>query len=231
MLPGRCPLIVFSGLPGVGKSVLARAVSSALSMVLIRVDELEAVMRRAGIEDSQSTGLAAYTVAEVIAERCLQAGCGALVDAVNALEAPRQQWREVAHRTGAVACVVEVVCSDVAEHRRRVESRTADLRGQVLPTWEEVLSREYEPWQEERLVVDTCVAGEHATAVQRFVEERLLLVGKSVQIATAPSCSVTLCPRRSSWATRRLAARSRCFCSASGLGKGGRYISPFLSMW
>jgi predicted kinase len=175
MHSGRCPLIVFSGLPGVGKSVLARATSSALSVVLIRVDELEAAMRRAGVEDGQPTGLAAYMVAEVIAERCLQANCGAAVDAVNALEAPRQQWRDVARRTAAVVCVVEVVCSDAAEHRRRVESRTADVTGQVLPTWEEVLTRDYEPWQEERLVIDTCAPGEHAAAVQRFVEERVLV--------------------------------------------------------
>jgi predicted kinase len=174
MHSARRPLIVFSGLPGVGKSVLARALSLSLSAVLIRVDELEAVMRRTGIEDSQPTGLAAYTVAEVIAERCLRAGCGAVVDAVNALEAPRQRWREVARRTAAVICVVEVVCSDAAEHRRRVESRNADMSGQVLPTWQDVLTRAFEPWQEERLVIDTCALEDHAAAVQLFVEQRLL---------------------------------------------------------
>jgi hypothetical protein len=41
---------------------------------LVRVDELEGVMRRTGIEECQPTGLAAYTVAEVMAERCLLAG-------------------------------------------------------------------------------------------------------------------------------------------------------------
>ncbi len=131
-------------------------------------------MRRTGIEESQPTGLAAYTVGEVMAERCLLAGCGAVVDAVNAIEAARQQWREVGRRTEAVVCVVEVVCSDVAEHRRRVESRIPDPKG-GLPTWEEVLTREYEPWHDERLVIDTCAPGEHASAVHRYIEARLLL--------------------------------------------------------
>jgi len=37
------------------------------------------------------------------------------------------------------------VCSDVTEHRRRVEERTADIPGHAEPTWDDVISREYEP--------------------------------------------------------------------------------------
>jgi hypothetical protein len=53
--------------------------------------------------------------------------------------------------------VVEVVCPDPAEHRRRVETRPADLPGFALPTWDDVrrAAREYEPRHDERLVVDS----------------------------------------------------------------------------
>lgn len=54
--------------------------------------------------------------------------------------------------------MIEVVCPDEAEHRRRVEARTADLEGHVVPTWDEVRDREYEPWDEPRLTVDTAAA-------------------------------------------------------------------------
>ena len=48
--------------------------------------------------------------------------------------------------------------------------------------------------------------------------------------AAAAPCSVTVCPRPSSCASRRLVTRSRARRSASGLG-GGLYSSPVLSMW
>jgi hypothetical protein len=56
---------------------------------------------------------------------------------------------------GAPLSVVEVVCSDLAEHRRRVENRDSDLDELVIPTWADVEARDYEPWTEPRLVVDT----------------------------------------------------------------------------
>jgi hypothetical protein len=50
---------------------------------------------------------------------------------------------------------VEVVCSDEAEHKRRVESRAADIPGHRVPTWSEVIERDYHPWDRERIVIDT----------------------------------------------------------------------------
>jgi hypothetical protein len=40
-------------------------------------------------------------------------------------------------------------------HRRRVESRVADIAGHRLPTWQEVLERDYRAWDRPRLVIDT----------------------------------------------------------------------------
>jgi hypothetical protein len=50
---------------------------------------------------------------------------------------------------------VEVVCSDQVEHRRRVESRAADIAGHRVPTWQEVAERDYRPRDRQRLVIDT----------------------------------------------------------------------------
>ena len=50
---------------------------------------------------------------------------------------------------------VEVTCSDPAEHRRRVESRSTEVPGMPLPSWEEIFERERHPWDRERIVVDT----------------------------------------------------------------------------
>ena len=49
----------------------------------------------------------------------------------------------------------EVICSDPSEHRRRVETRNADLDGLSWPTWQAVLERTYEDWTRPHLVLDT----------------------------------------------------------------------------
>ena len=50
---------------------------------------------------------------------------------------------------------IEVVCSDIMEHRRRVETRSVDVPGLVLPSWQDVIERDYEPWNRSRIVLDT----------------------------------------------------------------------------
>ena len=38
-----------------------------------------------------------------------------------------------------------------------MESRLADIPGHRVPTWQDVVDREYQPWQTDRLVIDTAV--------------------------------------------------------------------------
>ena len=148
-------LVVFGGLPGSGKTTVARQVAETMAAAYLRIDAIEAAMWRAGVDRQQPTGLAAYVVADTIAEGCLRAGANVVVDAVNPVEAARQSWRGLATRTQNPLRVIEVVCSDEREHRRRVERRSVDLEGHYVPTWADVAAREYEPWHEPRLVIDT----------------------------------------------------------------------------
>jgi predicted kinase len=78
-----------------------------------------------------------------------------VADSVNPLACTRDAWVEVAKRARVNAVEIEVKCSDLIEHRRRVETRASDISRFRLPTWEEVLSREYQPWNREHLVIDT----------------------------------------------------------------------------
>ena len=144
-------LIVLSGLPGVGNTTLARKLVEATGGVYLRIDSIEQAMRRAGWEVAGE----GYSVAHAVAEDNLRLDRLVVADCVNPWPLTRNEWRAVAHRAGVAAVDVEVVCSDPTEHRRRVESRSADIPGHVLPTWPQVEQRDYRPWESERLVIDT----------------------------------------------------------------------------
>jgi predicted kinase len=144
-------LVILSGLPGVGKTTIARVVARVAGAVHVRIDSIEQSLRDAGVDVSSEGYAAAYA----LAEDNLRHGRLVIADCVNPWALTRQEWRSVAERAGVAATEVEIVCSDVDEHRRRVESRAADIAGHTLPTWAEVQTRDYQPWDRQRLVLDT----------------------------------------------------------------------------
>ncbi len=150
-------LVVVSGLPGSGKSALADALGQRLGAPVLSVDPIEAAIWRCGITPSFETGVAAYEVAAVLAERHLRLGLTAIADAVNSLEVARGLWRRAANRTGSPMRVIEVICSDVDTHRKRLANRTRHIDGFPEPSWKEVLARrdEWEDWVDDHLVIDT----------------------------------------------------------------------------
>ena len=64
-------------------------------------------------------------MAYAVAADNLALGRTVIADCVNPWPLTREAWRAVAGRAGVRVVEVEVVCSDVDEHRRRVESRVA----------------------------------------------------------------------------------------------------------
>ena len=144
-------LIALGGLPGVGKSTLARALARRTGAVHLRIDTIEQALRNAGLDVSGPEG---YLVARDLAADHLCLGHTVIVDSVNPVGTTRDYWRETAARLGVELVEIEVACSDKRQHRRRVESRATDIPGLVLPTWQQVLDRRYEPWTTAH-VVDT----------------------------------------------------------------------------
>jgi predicted kinase len=148
-------LIVLSGMPGTGKSGIADGIGRALRLPVLSVDPIESAMLRAGLTRSFETGLAAYVVAEAVADRNLAAGSDVVIDAVNSVEPARDMWRALARKHGARLLVIECVLSDGASHRARLAGRD---RGLALPepSWEDVDRRraEWTAWPEPHLTLD-----------------------------------------------------------------------------
>jgi predicted kinase len=151
---GRPNLIVLSGLPGTGKTSIARAAAARTGAFLLRIDAIETGITTSSLAVPTAEE-AGYLAAYLLATENLKVGLSVIADAVNPIAVTRQAWVQVASESGAHLLNVEIVCSDPGLHRQRVESRLADLPGAAVPTWEAVQNRHFEAWTDARLIIDT----------------------------------------------------------------------------
>jgi predicted kinase len=166
----RTLLVIFGGLPGTGKSTLAQRLAALTGAVYLRIDTIEQAIRDASAA-VQDLGELGYRVAYGLARDNLRAGLPVVADSVNPLHSTRDSWRAVGEETDAELVEVELICSDLTEHRRRIETRVAEVAGLRLPTWAEVRKRPYDAWNRDRIVLDT--AGRQVEQVLARLIERL----------------------------------------------------------
>ena len=150
--------MVFTGLPGTGKSTLAAAAARLLHCPVFAKDVVEAALWRSEIGPAQGipTGWAGYALLTTLAESQLDVGQSAVLDSVATFERIRTRWRELAIARGGAFVTIHTVCSDEVVHRRRVETRRRNIPGWPELTWEhvqEVRSRYEAPKAD--LVLDT----------------------------------------------------------------------------
>jgi predicted kinase len=146
--------IVLGGLPGVGKTTIARALARVIGAVHVRIDSIELAIRESGVT-VVSLDDAGYRVGYAVAEDNLRLGRVVIADSVNPLPITRDAWRAVADRAQVPLVEVELICSDKNEHRRRVEQRLCKPPADGGPTWAEVVARDYREWDRDHVVVDT----------------------------------------------------------------------------
>ena len=152
-------LIVFSGLPGTGKSALAEAFGCELGIPVFAKDWLEAVLLRSNVvpaETEKQLGSVGYDLLTVLAERQLRLEQSVILDSVASTVAIRKIWRDLAQRYKADWRVIECICSDSAVHRERLEKRQRGIPGWHELEWSDVerVRGYYSLWEGERLVLD-----------------------------------------------------------------------------
>ena len=84
-------LIVFGGLPGTGKTTIARRIASQRMATYLRIDGIEQAMRDAGIP-AEGIGAAGYAVANAIAEANFLDGKTVVANCVNPVPESREAW-------------------------------------------------------------------------------------------------------------------------------------------
>jgi predicted kinase len=170
-------LIVFGGLPGSGKSSIARRLAGETGALWLRIDSIEQAIRDSGV--AASIDDAGYRVAYSIAEDNLRLGRDVIGDSVNGWLSTRSAWRDVALRASVPIVEIETICSDLAQHRRRVETREPDVPGLILPDWPATIGRDYEPWDRDRLRIDT--AGRSIEECVKLVHAALAPISRSMR--------------------------------------------------
>jgi predicted kinase len=142
-------LISLSGLPGVGKTTIARELARQIGAVHLSIDTIEQAIRSCiGGDDDRYR--AAYRAALELARDNLRLGRTVITDCVNPIAMSRDAWRDMARSESVPLTEVEIVCSDAAELHSRCNTRVIGR----TPQWQHV-ARAYQPWTRDRVVIDT----------------------------------------------------------------------------
>ena len=166
--------IVFTGLPGTGKSSIAEAVARKLSIPVFAKDWLEATLIRCELMPGHNRpfGSAGYELLTTLAERQLQLGQSVILDSVAGTLSIRAEWRVLAATYQAEWRVIECICSDEAVHRDRMRVRQRHIPDWHELDWSEVerVKAYYAPWDEERLILDAAQSlEENIAAALRYL--------------------------------------------------------------
>ena len=145
-------LFIFGGLPASGKSTISKSVARELSAVYIRVDTIEQTLRDVGFTNVSGEG---YKLAYQLAADNLALGLPVVADSVNSIRITRDAWRTVGETAQVPVLEIEIVCSDQKEHKQRVETREVNIERLAGPTWNDVVDRDYEPWPQAHIVIET----------------------------------------------------------------------------
>ncbi|MBZ2194960.1 AAA family ATPase [Occultella gossypii] len=132
----RPVVVVFTGLPGTGKSTMADRTAVHLGAPAFSGDWLMGALQPAAGQlaqlDRETYSRVYYGLLGSLLTRQLLLGQSAVLDCL-VTEAVVAAWRSTAARHGADLRVIECVCSDLTVHRSRVVGR---VRG--IPGWHEI---------------------------------------------------------------------------------------------
>lgn len=150
-------LIVFSGVPGAGKSTLADAVGRELAVPVFAGDWLLGALTPYGDYHRSNLLDIADELLTTLALRQLVLGQSAILDTPAEQPATRERWRSLARRAGAHFSAIVCLCPDAEAHRARVEGRHRGIPGwHDAGDWTNVARRlaTFPAW-DGALVVDT----------------------------------------------------------------------------
>jgi 2-phosphoglycerate kinase len=172
-------LVLVTGLPGTGKSTVAKAIAQRLDTAVLAHDwamsglrpfsEVQVVLDDMGLRGHRTVG---WSILNALARLQLRSGRSIVLDGVA--RAPEiDSCRSTAHSEAAWLIVIATYCSDLQLHRSRVEGRQ-----RLIPNWYELdwghAERSIESWEQPDhvdLTLDAASNWEHnLTLIDRLLE-------------------------------------------------------------
>ncbi|MGQ4002516.1 AAA family ATPase [Francisellaceae bacterium CB299] len=144
---------IFSGLSGVGKTTLAKLLTKTTqNTIYYRIDTIEYYLKKEYL--SIELTKQGYELAYFQAKENLELGNDIIIDCCNPVNESRELWNKLSNINSTKVINIKVVCSDKQIHQNRVEIRYKSNTNKY-PTWQTVLDKDYQPWKESIITIDT----------------------------------------------------------------------------
>jgi predicted kinase len=154
----RTTFVIFSGLPGTGKSALADRLAQDLRWPLLRIDDMAACLPLEMDRNTTAFWDQAISALLLIAEAQLKLGVSVIADSIF-MNLERFHAGKIAHQYNARLVPVYTFVSDEATWKERVNARSPGSKpGDGATSWSEVQDqrRSFRPWRPgTALFVDT----------------------------------------------------------------------------
>ena len=154
-------LIIFSGLPGTGKTTLANTLARELKVPVISFDYFIdfALPRHVMADPGNWTNQDVVEMTHKLVAQQLSLGVSVILDAIHFSQTSRDVVRAVAKKCNARLRVIHTFCSDKDIWRERVLRRVENSSPNETPAqWDTVMAEldEFEHWsQDNALFVDS----------------------------------------------------------------------------
>ncbi len=162
-------LVMMSGLPGTGKSYLARKLCEKMPFVIIESDFVRKTLFNPPTYSARESALV-HRVCHTLIDRLLRKGVRVIFDATNLVEFQREYVYRLAERNGAKLVIVQTVAPDEVVRWRLEKRHTARDEHDISDADWAVYSRmkrRQQPINRPHIVVDT--SGDIDEAVRKIL--------------------------------------------------------------
>lgn len=144
----KTTLVIFSGLPGTGKTTLATSAARELRIPLLRIDDVVASIPEHMHIHADPFWEEMIGILLNLVEAQLKLGLSVIVDSVF-MGADRSQAREIAKKHNAAFRPIHTFVSDEKLWEQRVRQRILDFPDDEPATWEriQIQRRDFTPWK------------------------------------------------------------------------------------
>ena len=162
-------IIIVGGVPGAGKSTLAKALSKELNIPTFSKDELEAAVSRVGLCNNKETKGVGFEIMAALAKNQIETNNSAIFDFIASKSRIMEQWPELLETD---IKYIECICSNEYIHRERIQSRNRNIEGWYELEWKDVLTikKYFQPLMADHLILDSVDdLGENVTKAIEYV--------------------------------------------------------------